>query len=70
MNAGKLAVVLVSLMALGIIVLPQTVSMLAGQHYWYKLDVKGTAWESEVPCEKCHADIADEMGSALGSHMG
>ncbi len=70
MNSGKIAVIAISLLAVGVVALPQTVSMFAGQHYWYKLDVKTTAWESEVPCEKCHADVAEEMKSALGPHMG
>ena len=42
---------------IGIVALPYAVSLLTGQHTWYDLGGNG----SDVPCEKCHADVAEEM---------
>ena len=44
-------------MAIGIVILPQTIAMFAGQHNWYDTTLAG----NQVPCEKCHSDIADEL---------
>lgn len=52
---GLLAFIIIS--AIGIIVLPSTVSIFSGQHQWYYLDNPG----SDVPCQKCHADIYEEL---------
>ncbi|MCK4731223.1 MAG: hypothetical protein KAT65_02085 [Methanophagales archaeon] len=54
----------VAVIAIGIFALPSTVSLFSGQHTWYDLSAKG----NDVPCEKCHADIADEMVST-GAHL-
>jgi len=62
---GKLALIFVAVVATGVLVLPQTVTLFAGQHYWYNLSDTG----NDVPCEKCHADIASEMESHAGPHM-
>ena len=43
--------------AVGIYVLPPTLSIFLGQHDWYYLDNPG----SDVPCQKCHADIYEEL---------
>ncbi|MFO7967507.1 MAG: cytochrome c3 family protein [Archaeoglobaceae archaeon] len=56
-NGGRIVVLLVALLAIGILVLPSTVTLFAGQHNWY--NVSGTD-EGEIPCKKCHADIYDE----------
>ncbi|AEA46121.1 hypothetical protein [Archaeoglobus veneficus] len=69
MTIGKLAVISCTLMAVSLIVLPQTVSLFVGQHMWYKLD-GGYRISTDVPCEKCHADIVDEMESTVGPHTG
>jgi len=53
----------IAIVAIGIFVLPITVSLFAGQHAWYNLEPYG----SQVLCEKCHADIGDEMVST-GAH--
>jgi len=57
MNANKIALVAIAIVAIGIFALPSTVSLLSGQHTWY--DLSGTG--NDLPCEKCHADINDEM---------
>ena len=44
----------------------QTASIFAGQHTWYNLSANG----SDVPCEKCHADVAEEMEVLTGPHTG
>jgi len=57
MNSNKVALMVIAVVAIGIFALPSTVSLFSGQHTWYNLNDTG----SQVPCEKCHADIDDEM---------
>jgi len=54
---NKIILLLIAVAAIGIVVLPQTVALFAGQHSMY--DTIGTG--NQVPCEKCHADIASEL---------
>lgn len=68
-KSSRIIVLLIILFALGILVLPSTVSLFAGQHTWYSLS-GGTKVDSDVPCEKCHADIAAEMEAVEGPHTG
>jgi hypothetical protein len=64
-KSGKVALLLVAIVATGIFALPSTVSLFSGQHTWYDL----SAGANDVPCEKCHAEIEDEMQSdANGAH--
>lgn len=42
---------------LGIIVLPETYSLFAGQHDWYDTTQNGI----QIPCGKCHSDITREL---------
>jgi hypothetical protein len=58
MKSKEMALLVIAVAAIGIFALPSTVSLFAGQHTWYDLGAKG----NDVPCEKCHADIADELG--------
>lgn len=60
MNSSKLVLVAIAIVAVGLFALPSSVSLFSGQHTWY--DLSETAG-SDVPCEKCHADINDEMVS-------
>jgi len=60
MNGGKVALLVVTMLALGVLVLPNTVSLFAGQHYWYNLSGTG----NDVPCQKCHADVFEELGNS------
>ncbi|KAF5438040.1 hypothetical protein C5S35_00980 [Candidatus Methanophagaceae archaeon] len=57
MNTNKIALLAIAIVAIGIFALPSTVSLLSGQHTWYDLSGDG----NNLPCEKCHADINDEM---------
>ena len=59
----KISLVLVAVLAIGIFALPSTIAMFGGQHNWYDLGPSG----NDVPCEKCHADVYDEM-SNTGPH--
>jgi len=59
MESKKIVLLTVAIVAVGIFALPGTVSLFSGQHSWYYL---GGA-PNEVPCEKCHGEIEDEMQS-------
>ncbi|MDY6965996.1 MAG: cytochrome c3 family protein, partial [Halobacteriota archaeon] len=50
---------LVAVLAIGIFALPSTIAMFGGQHNWYNLAPSG----NDVPCQKCHADIYEEMNN-------
>jgi len=65
MESKKIVLLAVAVVAIGIFALPGTVSLFSGQHSWY--DLGGGA--NDVPCEKCHQDIEDEMQSGdNGAH--
>lgn len=59
-KTGKIALFVVVAVAVGILVLPSTVTLFAGQHIWYQ--------KERVPCQKCHADVADEFKSDENHH--
>ncbi|MCK4731224.1 MAG: hypothetical protein KAT65_02090 [Methanophagales archaeon] len=59
MNTNKIALLIIAIVAIGIFALPSTVSLFSGQHTWYKISDVG----NQLPCEKCHQDIQDEMVS-------
>ncbi|MCW7076928.1 MAG: hypothetical protein OCU18_06540 [Candidatus Syntrophoarchaeum sp.] len=54
---------MIAVLAIGIFALPQSVALFSGQHSWYNLTPQG----NDVPCEKCHGDIASEIASS-GAH--
>ncbi len=64
MRPAKLFSIFLAFIAIGFLVIPSTITLFAGQHYWYALNATG----NDVPCEKCHADIADEMSQIHGPH--
>ena len=65
MQSKKIALLTVAIVAVGIFALPGTVSLFSGQHSWYYLGDGA----NEVPCEKCHGEIEDEMQSGEnGAH--
>ncbi len=57
MNLSKLLLLAVIMTATGLVILPNTVSLFAGQHYWYNISGPG----NQIPCEKCHADVFEEL---------
>ena len=65
MRSGNMMLLAVAVVAVGIFALPSTISLFAGQHTWYNL-----TGNQSVPCEKCHADVANEMGALIGPHTG
>lgn len=50
--------IMIALLAIGLVVLPTTVSLLAGQHSFYEVN---EGYESR--CIRCHADIHEELKS-------
>ncbi len=66
MNISKIVLIVIIFTATGLVVLPNTVSLFAGQHYWYNLSGTG----NDIPCKKCHADIYEEMHAHIGPHTG
>ena len=53
----KIAFVLFALVGIGLFALPQTMALFAGQHSFYNIDPTG----NQIPCEKCHGDVAAEL---------
>jgi hypothetical protein len=70
MDSKRIALMVIAVVAIGIFALPSTVSLFSGQHSWYDLgaSIESASGRNNVPCEKCHADIADEMGGENGAH--
>ncbi|MGB3458134.1 MAG: hypothetical protein WBB08_02330 [Halobacteriota archaeon] len=71
MKSKGIALLMAAIVAIGIFALPNSVSLFSGQHTWYDLSksVGGTSGVNSVPCEKCHAEIAEEMLSGdNGAH--
>ena len=67
MNGGKLILLTIALIAVGTVVMPQTVSLFAGQHWWYNISGVG----NQIPCQKCHADVFEELAlSNFHTHWG
>jgi len=64
MDSKRIALMAIAVVAIGIFALPSTVSLFNGQHSWYDL-TDYSEGHTTVPCEKCHADIADEMDSLI-----
>jgi hypothetical protein len=65
MASKRIALLSIAVVTIGIFALPSTMSLFAGQHVWYDL----SAGINDVPCGKCHADVAEEMQSGVnGAH--
>ncbi|MDY6930987.1 MAG: hypothetical protein SVJ22_03615 [Halobacteriota archaeon] len=61
---GKILLLMITVVAIGIVALPGTIAIFGGQHNWYSLNSGGSGAGggiNDVPCEKCHADIASEL---------
>ncbi len=50
----KIIWLILALFGVSVWYIPNTVSLLSGQHSFYNLDANG----SQVPCRKCHGDIS------------
>jgi len=55
MKSSNLVLMTVAIVAIGIIAMPSTISLFAGQHTWYNLT------NDELPCRKCHAEVFYEL---------
>jgi len=60
---NKLILIGIAIAAIGLVALPQTLALFSGQHNWYDISPAG----NQVPCQKCHADIAIEMSIGDGT---
>jgi hypothetical protein len=58
MMNNKVLLIGLGILAVGLIGLPQTLAMFAGQHNWYDTM---TSPNTAVPCMKCHADVQAEL---------
>jgi hypothetical protein len=58
---GRITIVLIALIGIGLYALPQTMALFAGQHSFTNIDPTG----NQVECDKCHGDVnAELLGSA------
>lgn len=57
---NKLLLIGIAITAVGLVALPQTLALFAGQHNWYNVDKMNTT-NLGVPCVKCHADVNQEL---------
>ena len=67
---GKILLLMITAVAVGVVALPSTISMFGGQHNWYTLNSAGSGaggGVNNVPCVKCHADIQSELHNS-GPH--
>ncbi len=55
---NKIILIGIAIAAIGLVALPQTLALFAGQHNFYDTIGLGAA---AIPCEKCHADISSEL---------
>lgn len=70
---NKMVLIGIAIAAIGLIALPQTLALFAGQHNWYDVSdpfssqatwLTVTTWNSGVPCQKCHADVYAELNAS------
>ncbi|HEC57294.1 MAG TPA: hypothetical protein ENI32_05360 [Candidatus Syntrophoarchaeum butanivorans] len=66
MRLSQIELLMLAVIAIGIFALPSTAALFSGQHSWYNLSTGG----NDIPCEKCHGDIAAEMNSLVSAHSG
>lgn len=67
---NKIILVGIAIAAIGLVALPNTLALFAGQHNFYDTIGLGAA---AIPCEKCHADVFSELsqpGSVNAIHRG
>jgi len=62
----QIIIIIIIFFAIGVLVLPSTASLFAGQHLWYDLSGQG----NDVPCAKCHADVYTELMSSYHRNIG
>ncbi len=68
---NKLILIGIAVAAVGLVALPQTLALFAGQHNFYDTTTMGAS-TVQIPCEKCHADVFQELsqpGAVNGVHI-
>jgi len=65
-NVAKTVLLLIVTLSIGMLVMPQTASLFAGQHWWYNISGNG----NQIPCQKCHADVYEELKNSYHKNMG
>ena len=63
---NKVALFGIAVVAVGLVALPQTLALFAGQHNFYTLS-KSPKENYGIPCQKCHADVYYELAQS-GPH--
>ncbi|NJD51803.1 MAG: hypothetical protein FIB07_02945 [Candidatus Methanoperedens sp.] len=63
---NKLVILGIAILAIGLVALPETLALFAGQHNWYDVDKTNTT-DMGVPCAKCHADVQQQMDAMGGN---
>jgi hypothetical protein len=59
---NKLILIGIGIASVGLIALPQTLALFAGQHNFYEIDASSPNYG--VPCGKCHADVYSELSGS------
>ncbi len=62
--SNKLILIGLAIAAIGLLALPQTLALFAGQHNFYDTMASGNG----IPCEKCHADVGVELNQPGGTN--
>lgn len=66
---NKLLIIGIAILATGLVALPQTFALFAGQHDWYDVNsADGAGGVTGIPCMKCHADVKAQM-DAMGANL-
>jgi len=72
---NKLVILAIAIAAIGMVALPETLALFAGQHNWYAVINGGTDpipvdGKYGVPCMKCHEDVQQQMlaMNSVGAH--
>lgn len=53
----------IAILAIGLVILPETVALFSGQHNWYNTVSAG----NQVPCVKCHSDVFQELSQGANT---
>ena len=62
MRRNANVILVIAIIAIGLFILPSTLSMFAGQHSWYNPSERG------IPCDKCHFLEKEELMGSSGPH--
>lgn len=62
---NKMVILGIAILAIGLVALPETLALFAGQHDWYEVNQEtgNTTGDYGIPCMKCHADVQQQMDS-------